>query len=56
MLPTQNLNYNTEEDNNQSTKRLKGKNGIILNDNNENLPISKFEKQNKIEEKRIYFN
>ena len=55
-LPTQNLNYNTEEDNNQSTKRLKGKNGIILNDNNENLPISKFEKQNKIEEKRIYFN
>ena len=56
VLPTQNLNYNTEEDNNQSTKRLKGKNGIILNDNNENLPISKFEKQNKIEEKRIYFN
>ena len=46
VLPTQNLNYNTEEDNNQSTKRLKGKNGIILNDNNENLPISKFEKKN----------
>ena len=45
VLPTQNLNYNTEEDNNQSTKRLKGKNGIILNDNNENLPISKFEKR-----------
>ena len=44
MLPTQNLNY-TEEDNNQSAKRLNGKNGIILNDSNENPSISKFEKR-----------
>ena len=44
VLPTQNLNYNTEEDNNKSTKKINKKINISLNDNDDNLSIAKFQK------------
>ena len=52
-LPTQNLNYNTEEDNNQSTKKINEKLNIKINGNTNNLSIAKF-KQRKLSKRKTH--